>query len=247
MRIAIAALSVLCCVCALPLSGKAALTPVSPNSWDGWSKRLVGEGGILDILYGWDNLTRVDDRPLAGDQVWQNLNGGATVEAKYACFTQVFGYIPGATGGSFVELFTVTGQGLAGDLTVTPALPPGEDEYTIPDPASMPIFRWADDPNGTNQAPGVWSSRETDNADGRDHMVTWKITGSDQEHQNNLGNYVVAWEDLDFRCSTDRDYNDLVVEVSGAAPVPEASTLMLFGSGLSGLLFFARKKRLIKF
>ena len=31
------------------------------------------------------------------------------------------------------------------------------------------------------------------------------------------------------------------------APVPEASTLMLFGSGLSGLLFFARKKRLIKF
>lgn len=32
-----------------------------------------------------------------------------------------------------------------------------------------------------------------------------------------------------------------------AAPVPEASTLMLFGTGLSGLLFFARKKRLIKF
>ena len=29
--------------------------------------------------------------------------------------------------------------------------------------------------------------------------------------------------------------------------VPEASTLMLFGSGLSGLLFFVRKKGLIKF
>ncbi len=29
--------------------------------------------------------------------------------------------------------------------------------------------------------------------------------------------------------------------------VPEASTLMLFGSGLSGLLFFARRRRLMKF
>jgi len=31
------------------------------------------------------------------------------------------------------------------------------------------------------------------------------------------------------------------------APIPEASTLLLLGGGLSGLLFFARKKRLIKF
>ena len=35
--------------------------------------------------------------------------------------------------------------------------------------------------------------------------------------------------------------------VASVAPVPEASTLMLFGSGLSGLLFYARKRRLIKF
>lgn len=60
------------------------------------------------------------------------------------------------------------------------------------------------------------------------------------------GNYVIGWEDLDFRGSTDKDYNDLVVEIHGAAPVPEASTLMLFGSGLSGLLFLARRKGLIK-
>lgn len=31
------------------------------------------------------------------------------------------------------------------------------------------------------------------------------------------------------------------------APIPEASTLMLFGSGLSGLLLYARKRRLMKF
>lgn len=33
---------------------------------------------------------------------------------------------------------------------------------------------------------------------------------------------------------------------SWSFPVPEASTLLLFGSGLSGLMFFARKKGLIK-
>ncbi|NQT83393.1 PEP-CTERM sorting domain-containing protein [bacterium] len=32
-----------------------------------------------------------------------------------------------------------------------------------------------------------------------------------------------------------------------ADPIPEASTLILFGTGFSGLLFLARKKRLIKF
>ncbi len=35
------------------------------------------------------------------------------------------------------------------------------------------------------------------------------------------------------------------IQVYGS-PVPEASTLMLFGSGLSGLLFYARKRRLMK-
>jgi len=35
-----------------------------------------------------------------------------------------------------------------------------------------------------------------------------------------------------------------IIEVT--RPVPEASTLLLFGCGLCGLLFFARKKRLIR-
>ena len=34
--------------------------------------------------------------------------------------------------------------------------------------------------------------------------------------------------------------------IEAPAPVPEGSTLILFGSGLSGLLFFARKKGLLK-
>lgn len=44
--------------------------------------------------------------------------------------------------------------------------------------------------------------------------------------------------------TTEENFQDVLIEVN--VPVPEASTLLLFGSGLSGLLFFARKKGLIK-
>ncbi|NQT81645.1 PEP-CTERM sorting domain-containing protein [bacterium] len=46
-------------------------------------------------------------------------------------------------------------------------------------------------------------------------------------------------------CDAGDDVQNSFVELE--RPVPEASTLMLFGSGISSLLFLARKKRLIKF
>ncbi len=62
------------------------------------------------------------------------------------------------------------------------------------------------------------------------------------------GDYIVAFEDLDRSVGSDNDFTDFVVVASDIdkSAVPEASTLILFGSGLSGLLFIARKKRLIK-
>ncbi len=220
----------------------AALTPIGPHSWDGDDKLLQS---ILDTLYGSGNLTRVDDSPYPGDQIWMNLTDGGTggiAQAKYAAYSQVFGYIPGVTGGSFVPLFTVQGSGYAADLTITLS------GNSVPGKDTMPLLRWGDDPVHPSGSPDppLWSSLQSDNADGVDHMLTWKITGNAGHPDNVIGNYVIAWEDLDFRGLTDKDYNDLVVEIHGAAPVPEASTLILFGSGLSGLLFIARKKRLIR-
>jgi hypothetical protein len=59
---------------------------------------------------------------------------------------------------------------------------------------------------------------------------------------------VVAFEDLDMGAwgGWEPDYDDFVVKVSDVKPIPEASTLVFFGSGLSGLLFLARKRRLMK-
>jgi hypothetical protein len=66
-------------------------------------------------------------------------------------------------------------------------------------------------------------------------MVTWLITG---EAGNEVRRYVIAWEDLNG--GGDRDFNDLVVEVS-VAPVPIPAAILLLGSGLVGLAGIRKK------
>jgi len=178
--------------------------------------------GILDDLYGPGNWSEV-----SYDQLWQNPGTtSVSIVAKYAFYTHDFGYIKDDT---FVVLFDsiVTHFGyLSGyDTTFTSA-------------ESGPVFRFGDDPDDPDISggePPLWSSLPGDNSDEQDHMRTFKVAG---------GSYVLAWEDM--KDLGDNDFNDLVVEVSGASPVPEPATLLLLGSGLLGIGGYAgarRKKR----
>jgi len=198
-----------------------ASTNVLANSSGEWS--VATPGGLLDSLYGLDNLTRMDD---SLDQMWGNTGlAHALVVAKYAGYSQTFGYLPGETGDVFVPLVTVTSTGLIDGTEVT---------FTIDE--SGADFRWGDDPNGAGVAPGLWTAREDANADLQDHMVAWLISGNAARPGNRLGAFVIAFEDL-FGLG-DRDYNDLVVLVwgvtDGPLDVPMPASLWLVGLAMVG-------------
>ncbi len=172
---------------------------------------LQGDGGILDALYGLENLEQVQNDV---DEQWLNFGGGtATAKATYTWIDhklqrlgRQFGYFRSDDAFKLimeiVETEALDGKGL---LTTrgrrTTALPPQEQ---------VPALRWGID--------GGWgdplSSAAGEN-DGVDHMLTWLITGGPSR-----GNYVVAWED-----GEDRDFNDLVVELSRVDPLAHTAVL----------------------
>lgn len=212
-------------------AGMASPTTILPTPHAG-EVSLATPGGILDQLYGahnWDNY-RVDDNV----DKWWTLTGGsgeATVQAKYAGFDHRFGYWNSNYAGGFIEILgptqTSNPPGAQGSFT------PATSTFTF----GLHGWGWGDE--------YVWSSEPYNNPVSTtnpnvnaanenllDHMVTFRIPGT--------GNYVIAWEDLP-NIYSDFDYNDLVLEISGANPVPIPTTLLLFASGLVGLVGIRKK------
>lgn len=214
-------------------AGGAGATPVMPNMMG--EPSLAIAGGILDTLYGLGNLTRMDD---SLDLIWGNTGiAHVLVVAKYSGYTQTFGYMAGEEGGAFVPLVTVAGDGYVSGT-----------EITFTSDQSTAEFRWGNDPNGLGGTPGLWSAREDENPDGRDHMVTWMITGNAGRPNNIIGAFVVGFEDLPRL--GDADYNDLVVLVwgvtdgpVGALAIPLPASLMLLAASVLGGAGWSRFRR----
>jgi hypothetical protein len=234
-------LILLCCGIFLAVgTATAAMTDILPGPetrLTGPRNNDTGDDSILNQLYGWDNLTRVDDYDsgvLPNDQIWFNPDEGeAQAQAMFAGFSQNFGYIPQSNDGTynssdFVPLFDVAG--------FTNAIGLGGPSAPL-DWGNVP-FLWALDPSGEQ----LWTSQSSpgsgQNGDEFDHMVTWLIEGNEDRPNNTVGNYVIAWEDL--RNGGDQDFNDLVVEVT-ATPIPIPAAILLLGSGLVGLAGIRKK------
>ncbi len=94
-----------------------------------------------------------------------------------------------------------------------------------------------------------WYSERALNRDGADHLYVYRTEVNGQYVPNS---YILAWEDWAYG---DWDYEDMVVRVDGVqavddnglpidpipGPVPEPSTLLLFGAGLSAFVIRFRR------
>jgi hypothetical protein len=143
------------------------------------------------------------------DQIWTDGLADVTAQAKYAGHDQSFGWNGGGMGTSYFELLTHEDVALE---TVVPIVISGD-------------FLWGSQPNSDE----YWS-KNSYNVDELDHMVTYKIEGLLTDRTV----WLLFWEDLSGGYpSSDRDFNDFVIEVRA---VPEPASMLLFGLGALALL-----------
>ena len=176
-------------------------------------------GGGSTLQLGSPDLTTMSD------QVWQDGVVDIVGQARYAGFSQAFGTgdttADGSVAGSW--LFDVSGNGTSvsggGQLT----LGSGEFSWVRAD-------QTGGDALGTNRQ----SSLEGDNLDGSgspvDEMVSYLI--DDPDVNGGRPTYLLFFED--GGAGPDRDFNDLVIEVS-VVPVPAALGLGLLGLAGAGI------------
>ncbi len=194
-------------------------------------------------------LTRVDD---SSDEIWTAGTGaGIFGLARSASRDFTLGILPGESGGTYTSELPVigsagsveylpaadvpasgTGQNLNGDLQASANYgPTGSPAFTSISPGS---FRFAIQcaPSSCAAPFQTWSSLPTDNSDGKDHMVTWELSGPSIPSGD-------VWYIAGFENGTDFDFNDYVFLFQNVTPsgvVPEPGSAILLAAGLLALL-----------
>jgi hypothetical protein len=197
---------------------------------------------ILERVYGGDfvanpsglsfsnasgiTVTRLEDDS-AADAAWSGKSISAQAVASFAGKHKTAAYFAATSGGRSDKLFDVSGRQLAVTGTGTSAASvDGELVFS----------------KGRGRRAKVFSSAAASNADGMDHLVTYEVKGTGQP----ASVYLLCWEDK-FAKRSDRDYNDLVVEVQAAelasrAPFNQPLLIPLpppVWTGLTGLIALA--------
>ena len=171
-------------------------------------------------------VTRMADDPATeGDLAGKTISARAI--ASSAGKHKTASYFAATSGGNTNKLFDLSGRHLSVTGAGTSATPI-DGEFLLS--------------KGHADRGRVFSSAATSNVDGMDHLVTYEVKGTGQP----ASVYLLCWEDK-FAKRSDRDYNDLVVEVQAAeiaARAPFTQPLLIplpppAWTGLAGLLGLA--------
>jgi len=205
-----------------PPTGEKSLVDILTNVYGG---TFTSQGN--DFTNGSLTAVRLDD---SNDQTWTSGTYSLRTLASYSNdnVSESFGSVNGSSGGSFDKLFDVSGKKLGATGSASNVDFGGS-------------FRLALNSDGA-----VYTSKDSDNADNRDHALTYRIDGLG----NNLTTFVTFWEDLNIDLvSPNRsahDFNDLAVELvrsggaAAAAPLPPA--VWSGGALLAGTFFMMRRR-----
>ncbi len=173
-------------------------------------------GSLLHLVFGTPGLPHTD-------QYWVDGIAQATAEAKFALFSQEFGYDAGS---GYTSLFHIAVNGPSGfDVSGAGSV---QFDHNVP-------WVWARAGTGN-----TYYSANTLNPDGLDHMVTYQVSGLSTTDTV----WLLFWEDLPGALGqkSDRDFNDLVVEIRAqVVPLPGTALLAIAGGGM--LSFFRRRRR----
>lgn len=224
-------------------SGTSNGIPTARDDNDGGPDINDAINSLLGTNYG--RNIEVDPLFVEPDYVWQQMNGTIAVIGLSAGYTNALGVYTDLGVGSTKSVISAGNTGFILDA-------PPYQAFTV----SLPhysLFGWY----LSTSAGATYYSESGLNQGGYDHMMTFRLASLDGKTINvMLGGstapltlesaYLIAWEDLawDGRTLGDEDYDDIMYLVTKVQPVPEPTTMLLFGSGLVGLGSFGRKKLL---
>jgi hypothetical protein len=174
-----------------------------------------------DIVY---NTVHVyNHEPNDVDQIWTDGQVTVTALAKYASYTQAFGWNGDGLGTDFhllVDQTDIGGPGVSFQITS------GMQFLWGYQAKGDPRCDWWHD--GENLE--WWSRPESQHhCVGEDHMVTYFMEGASSTEAV----WTIFMEDVRLSEGSDRDYNDFVVEIRA---VPEPGSILLLGLGALALL-----------
>jgi hypothetical protein len=159
-----------------------------------------------------DPINLISGTPSDIDQIWTDGVARGTAQAKFAAYSQEFGYDQhdGVNGDrtGYEPWIQVVGNGFASDGMSTQIIGDAERAFS-------PTWEWVRTGNKPGAPHDLWYSGS--NTDGVDHMITYEITGLDNGADKT---WLLFWED-EVKWKSDRDFNDLVVEVQANRVAPE--------------------------